>query len=205
MGQVVVRNPLSIYYTPPEGTTLENAASGIGLSSNGHFLRITFLINPLKVGVSKSKKEKYILTKAGWERNYFTEDLRTYDYSGTTGAFRPDEMDGAKTLEQGSTFQRFVKTSLGRDANVLDITQTKKWKWFKSLEEFFDRVTDGTLILVWWGHSRPTVGSMNEFKFDQSADDPFQIRYSFRFTGIPLDLPIIEGRIKDVDRIQDKL
>ena len=55
------------------------------------------------------------------------------------------------------------------------------------------------MALVWWGEEKPIIGSMNDFNFTQSADDPHHIKYSFKYTGIPIELPKIKSYFKDQD------
>lgn len=193
MPEVVVRDPLSIYYTAPD----EAISGGRVLSSLlPEENPITFLINPTKLEVRLSKKEKYVLTKAGWERHFFNNDVVLYTYSGTTGAFRPDELD-SKTLLNIRNGVDFISAATP-DVETFDITTTRKWIKFKKIRDFFEKTKDGVMALVWWSEEKAAVGSMNDFGFTQNADDPFQILYNFKYTGVPVDLPKVETYFKDM-------
>jgi len=148
-------------------------------------LTFKFLLNPDKLAVKRTKKEKYVLTKAGWERNFFINDLMMFSYSGTTGVFRPDELVGS------------VIGDVPVSSDSFNITTTKKWRHFQLLQEFFESLGEGMLQMTYWGLSKPVIGSMNDFDFVQDSEKPNHIAYSFKFTGIPRDIPTISVKFAD--------
>lgn len=128
-----------------------------------------FNLNPTKLQVSRKKLEKYILTKFGFERQYWQNDLYTFSYSGTTLPFRPE---GDSRRDDGRPF---------------DISQTPAWLKFEEFDKFYRDVVDEREVkLSYWGMKEQLVGSLNDFSFGHDANDPFRILYSFKFTGIPL-------------------
>lgn len=141
-----------------------------GLVRSGPF---KFRINPDQLSVTKKKLEKYILTKIGYERQSWGNDLFQFQYSGSSGVFRPEETNAA-------------------DAVPFDITTTRAWLKLKEFERFFERQGPGVVRMRLWAEPFEYVGSMPDFNFRQDAHNPFQIRYNFTFTGIPRDAVPVE-------------
>lgn len=135
-----------------------------------------FSLNPTKLQVSRKKLEKYILTKFGYERQYWQNDLYAMAYSGTTLPFRPES------------------TSRRDDGRPFDITQTPAWLKFDEMDRFYRETADEREVkLSYWGMKEQLVGSLNDFSFGHDANDPFRIMYSFKFTGIPISRIGISG------------
>jgi len=126
-----------------------------------------FRINPDNLRVTKRKLEKYVLTKLGYERQTWGNDLFTYSYEGSSGVFRRDEV---------------VIPSFR-----FDITTTAAWQKFKEFERFFEDQGEGSLRMrTWTEEFFEYIGSMPDFSFSVEANNPFRIRYNFTFIGIPL-------------------
>jgi hypothetical protein len=127
-----------------------------------------FTINPSKLGISRKKVERWTLTKFGFERQFWMNDLCVYQYQGSTGTFRPDE----KQIIDNYTF---------------DITKTKAWQDFTNFENFYlSRCDERSVQMKDLGRDFTLVGSLDDFSYDKDANDPFRIQYKFKFTGIPL-------------------
>lgn len=140
-----------------------------GLVRSGPF---KFRINPDQLNVVKKKLEKYILTKIGYERQSWGNDLFQFQYSGTTGVFRPDETTTATV--------------------PFDITATKAWQKLKEFERFFERQGEGRVRMRLWAEPFEYVGSVPEFNFRMDANNPFHIRYNFTFVGVPREAVPVE-------------
>lgn len=131
----------------------------------------TFWINPSQLSVQKPRIEVYRLTKAGFERYFFANDIWTLSYSGSTGVFIPTE-PGRDPTEKAS----------------FDIRKTKAWEKFEEFDRFYHSREEEDLIL----HAEETSvgrlileGSLNPFSFRQDSGDPFHIKYEFTFKGFP--------------------
>lgn len=141
-----------------------------GLVRSGPF---KFRINPDQLTVTKKKLEKYILTKIGYERQAWGNDLFMFQYSGSTGVFRPEETGQAAVVP-------------------FDLTETKAWQKLKEFERFFERQGQGRVRMRLWAEPFEYVGSLPAFSFRQDAHNPFHIRYDFTFTGVPRDVVPVE-------------
>jgi hypothetical protein len=114
------------------------------------------IANPNKLEVSMIKIETYQLTKAGYDRQFWQNDLFKLAYSGSTGAFMPRYAD-----------HPWIEYEGGRP--LYDIRDSKAWQVFSEFFEFYQM-----------------VGSLNSFKFSMDADNnPNRIQYSFEYTGFP--------------------
>jgi hypothetical protein len=125
-----------------------------------------FRINPQSLRVRKARVQAYELTKAGYERYDFGNEMWVLSYRGTSGRLIPED------LMVGETF---------------DLTDTDAWKKMEEFDRFFTERGEETLqltatTLLGFLYLR---GSMKEFDFEQDANDPFQIRYNFTFWAFP--------------------
>lgn len=133
-----------------------------------------FWINPGSLQVRKPRIGNYTLTKAGFERYFFINDMWSFAYSGTSGVFVP-ESDEAAPTESNPFPENF------------DITTTAAWKKLEDLDRFYFERQEEDLRLsypVLLGQNSLT-GSLEDFSFKQDAKDPFQINYDFVFKGYP--------------------
>lgn len=150
------------------------------------FARFNFRINPSKLQRSRKKVERFILTKFGYERQYWGNDLHTFNYNGTTGVFKPNI-----TAEEYAV--RFGDTA------GFDIRSTEAWKNFQRFEQFFERNGHRNIYMMYWAYSHEYEGSLDDFRFEHDADrSPYSINYSFKFTGLPLLYTEVEYDITQV-------
>lgn len=149
-----------------------------------------FRLNPDKLSVTKGKIQKWILTKAGFERQFWGNDLYSYSYSGTSGAFRPDEIlssygPGAPTANGVASNPKF-DASQNLDPSQYNITNTYAWKKFTEFERFYTRSDERPVFMSFWGESTALIGAFDHFeKHLQAEPHPRIIHYSFKFTALP--------------------
>lgn len=127
----------------------------------------TFRINPGRLKISRPKIEKYLLTKNGFERNFWHNDLIRFEYEGSSGVFRPEDRTWG--------FQRF------------DITTTLAWQKFRQFEKFYQLCDDRNVQMTYWGYPHAYDGSLNDFTFNYDPEkNPNMITYNFKYTALPL-------------------
>jgi len=152
-----------------------------------------FRLNPTTLKVTRPKLENWTLTKGGFERQFWRNDLVRFAYTGTSGAFRPDEI--AFINEQGLLATDVRLNSITSISSAeYDIRETFAWKKFEQFETFYRDHDEDFIQMNYWGQPRTWVGSLNGFEFDEDANNPRQIKYIFTFTGIPDDgRPSVQG------------
>lgn len=125
----------------------------------------TFRINPARLKISRPKIEKYHLTKNGFERQFWHNDLIRFDYEGSSGVFRPHTLVNSR----------------------FDITTTFAWQKFRQFERFYNNCDDRVVQMTYWGYPHPYEGSLNDFSFSYDPEkNPNMITYSFKYTALPL-------------------
>lgn len=141
----------------------------------------TFIINPAQLKRSRKKVGQYILTKFGYERQNWGNDLTIFEYSGATGVFRPG--DGFPPIDTPS----------------FDIRATSAYLKFREFEEFYENTgNDQNMVrMQYWGYATASfIGSIDDFQFTYDVmKEPFVIRYSFKYTAIPERLPRVETEL----------
>lgn len=157
-----------ITLNPTGGVTIDNNTN----NSNKTFFE--FIINPSKLKITQLKLENWLLTKAGYERQFWQNELFKFEYSGSTGVFTPS-VDG--NIAAGPA-------ALASDG--FDITKTKAWGLFQEFNDFYLNVGPNVIAMHFWAFSSGFFyGSLNQFNYNISSDDPYRITYDFSFTGIP--------------------
>lgn len=133
-------------------------------------IAFTFVVNPAMLKVSRKKLGQWTLTKFGYERQNWGNDLIMFEYSGCTGVFRPE--------------------SGNYPTAGFDITQTAAWIKFKEFEKFyFEQSNDSELVrMQFWGYGGAVFqGTLDEFSFTYDPmKEPFVIRYQFKYTCVPV-------------------
>jgi hypothetical protein len=130
--------------------------------------RFKFSLNPNKLSVTAKKLENYILTKFGYERQYWTNGLFVFSYDGRTNVFKPaTNLSGAQPTESFS------------------IKDTAAYRKFMEFNNFYAEVGERNLEMTYWGYDVTFIGSLDDFSFTYDAERPFHIDYRFKFTAIP--------------------
>lgn len=145
----------------------------------------TFRLNPHQLRVSRPKLENWKLTKGGFERQYWRNDLVRFVYTGLSGVFRPDEV--AIINERGLIATDVRIDPILRSPGEYDIRETFAWRKFEQFEQFYNDHGEDFIRMNYWGQPRAWTGSLNGFEYDVDAKNPRLIRYSFTFTGNPRD------------------
>lgn len=148
-----------------------------GRTSRGVELSFSFTINPSQLQISLKKLGVWKLTKFGYERQNWGNDLALFAYTGVSGVFRPNTGQS----------QRGVPT--------FDIRQTDAYQKLRQFEDFFLDSGNGKNIvhMDYWGYSFVFEGSLDEFQMTHNVEkDPYAIRYNFKFTGVPTQRTAIE-------------
>lgn len=136
--------------------------------------RYRFRINPDRLNIKHEKIERYVLTKFGYERQYWGNGLSTFSYSGTSGVFRPNVTAAQFSLAFPNGF---------------DIRQTEAYLRFKEFESFYRNTGSQNIFMYYPEYSHEWEGSLSAFSFERSATKPFHLDYQFTFTGLPFFYP----------------
>lgn len=174
---------------------LAQSAEGVFKESD-EFFRLR--INPDRLEVTKSKITSLTYTKAGHQRSYFGNEVAKFEYSGTTGYFRPPNF-----IEQGLAIRQITSTltqdggARARDeiarkilSGSVNITQSPVWQKFMRFDRFIDRM-QGDVVLYF--DLMIMKGAVTRFTYRRDANDPLQIRYALSFEALP-DTRIGEDR-----------
>lgn len=133
----------------------------------GDVIGFDFFINPSQLKRSRRKLGEFIITKFGYERQNWGNDLFLFDYSGMTGVFRPPDDD---------------------EDPIFDMRDTIAWKAFTDFESFYEETGNrqNLVRMSYWGFDGEFVGEIEDFTYTHDVyKDPYAIRYQFKFTGIP--------------------
>lgn len=129
----------------------------------------TFRINPTRLKRSQPKVQGWPLTKAGYERKYWNEDLITFSYEGSTGVFQP-------TVAQVTS------------GEVFDIRTSKAYRTFTEFKRFYRTSGKSNILMTIWDEPYPFEGMLDKFDYTLDSErTPKHIIYSFVFTGFPFD------------------
>lgn len=152
------------------GANVKTNEYAIRFQSPKQKLVYTFIVNPANLKVSRKKLGQFTLTKFGYERQNWGNDLVIFDYSGSTGVFRPYSGNYP-------------------DASF-DITITPAYLKFKEFEDFFfNQANDSELVrMQFWGYDEVAFqGVLDEFSFTYDPmKEPFVIRYQFKYMTLPV-------------------
>jgi hypothetical protein len=173
-GPVLVSPDRLISFSTVPGTaSAPNATAPVASKAPARF---RFRINPDRLSIKNDKLERYVLTKAGYERQSWGNGLTVFSYGGSSGVFRPDV-----------TVQEFLQRFPG---GGFDIRKTTAWLRFKEFENFYQRTGSTNVFMYFPDYDHEWEGSLSGFTFERAAMKPFQIDYQFTFTGLPIDYPI---------------
>jgi len=152
-----------------------------GKDRSGNDIRFVFQIQPSQLKRTRKKLGQYILTKFGYERQNWGNDLFTFEYSGSSGVFRPE--DGWKLT----------------GVVDFDVRDTHRWQVFREFEIFYeDSGNDQNMVrMSYWGYEAEFIGSLDDFSFTHDVNkEPYAINYNFKYTALPLRRPKIETKIQ---------
>lgn len=152
------------------GSSIRTNEYAIKFNQRRKNIAFTFAVNPANLKVTRKKLGQYILTKFGYERQNWGNDLVGFEYSGATGVFRPE--------------------SGNYPTAGFDITQTAAWLKFKEFEKFFfESANESELVrMQFWGYGGAVFqGVIDDFSYTYDPmKEPFVIRYSFKYTTLPI-------------------
>lgn len=151
--------------------------------------QFTFRLNPSKVTVESKKINSYQLTKAGYDRQFWQNDLFVVSFSGSTGAFVPDPS------------QPVIRTVSGTRP-IFDLRSTKAWGDFsRFFSQFYLEVGPENIRMEFFGFDFNMIGSLDTFKWDLDSDkNPGHIIYSFVFTGFPRRYTLMATEMDDINQ-----
>jgi hypothetical protein len=128
-----------------------------------------FSLNPHKLSVAVRKLENYILTKFGYERQFWGTGLFVFSYEGRTNVFRPPVSN----------------TGIISASPSFDIRKTAAYIKFVEFQQFYFSIGNNNIEMSYWGYDNSFTGSLDDFSFSYDAERPFHIDYRFKFTAIP--------------------
>jgi len=165
LNQMIIYDPSVMSLTSGAtaiGDILEAAKRAV-TSKRPYFFR--FFINPSTVAFSLRKTSKPILEKKGWDIVHFDgtpNEMIPLKFGGNTGSIVPPIAlwnKGIRETKFSVNYQRFQQ--------LFELARTAS----NDLKLFYD----GKLY----------EGAFSDFSFDENANEPFSIRYSFTFMTYP--------------------
>ena len=166
INQMIIFDPAVLDLTTDVFYQIFSGQGSQDLSQPLPFFR--FFMNPSNLSVQMTKTSKTRLTKKGFE---------TIHWEGTPTEAIPMAFSG-----YSGTF--YIPPALSQDP-ALKIRDTKfslNWQRFKIFERFVNNLT-GDVVMLYDGTRYE--GVVNNLKYDESADSPYGIKYSFVFTAYP--------------------
>jgi hypothetical protein len=165
--------------------SLTKSSLGLNVNNKQAFDKIMnaifrFSINPQNATFTKNKVQAVTLTKAGYELQYWRNQMIGIAYVGRSGAFQPP----SQTLQNlGASVQDVKNLTAGALGNSLnDIRLSPAWLKFQRFQDFYDTAS-GDLMMVFDGVFYQ--GFFEDFSFSQDANNPFIINYNFKFSAYP--------------------
>lgn len=143
--------------------------AGASLSLIDSFFRFT--LNPQQFRVTEAKLDTMVLTKESFDSMHWEhDDTVKLSYSGTSGSLIPPPAARANKIH--------------------DIRLSGAWRRFTRFKSFW-RAARRDLVIIWDGvYYR---GIMRTFNYNQDAENPWQILYTFDFEGFPDQIKDIQG------------
>jgi hypothetical protein len=133
-----------------------------------------FRINPDKLTVTKTKIQT--VTAYGYDRfdlEFWGNQLDSYDYSGSTGAF--------------------ITNPILNQLGIEDIRLSRAWLKFKSFDMFYAQHHKFLLVVF---ENEAMIGFFRNFNYTRDAHDPWQIKYSFSLNVFPGSvMDILSGKM----------
>lgn len=165
LNQMIIYDPSVMSLTSGAGLIgdILEVAKKVVTSKKPYFFR--FFINPTTVAFSLRKTAKPILEKKGWDIVHFSgtpNEMIPMKFSGNTGSIVPPIAlwsKGIRDTKFSVNYQRF------QQLYELALSASNDLKLFY----------DGKLY----------EGMFTDFNFDENANEPFSIRYSFTFSAYP--------------------
>lgn len=139
------------------GARLQNVAALLP-----NFFAFVFRINPTVHSRTQSRVRNTVLTKGGYLTQYWSAGMKQMTFSGSSGSLVPPDVTS--------------------DTEAFNIRQTVQYANFKQLRQFYEQSNQDVGIFFL---GRTMLGVMSDFSFVEDADDPYQIKYTFKFEAYP--------------------
>lgn len=127
-----------------------------------NFYSFVFRINPTTTSRTQTRARSTILTKGGYMTQYWSAGMKSMTFAGSSGSLTPPP--GGDT---GGGF---------------NIRQTIQYSNFLSLRKFYEEANQD-IGLFYLG--RFVTGVMSDFNFTEDANNPYEIKYTFKFEAYP--------------------
>jgi hypothetical protein len=147
----------------------------------------TFHVNPRNISVAKSKLITKIRTRGGFEFQHWGPDITTIAFAGTTGNITPIPSQQAQNIT---------------DVPDPDVDNSKAYKVFKDFEILYeeDQMQQEMGLVTMLGlqyRGNIYVGHLRNFRFEETAEKPFQFEYAVEFA--------VEYEATSVSRAQQEI
>lgn len=138
--------------------------------TNGMFGTFVFSFNPQAVAVNYNKINVDIPTKSGFVTQQWFAGMETFTFNGETEPFI-----GPNALHyNGEGF------AIGNE--VTNLKNTAQYRMFWLLDQYIKSANDD-IIMVYDGAAYD--GIFQNFSYNETADDPFSIKYTFTYRAYP--------------------
>jgi hypothetical protein len=127
-----------------------------------NFYAFVFRINPTVHRRQQTRDRQTVLTKGGYLTHYWSSGMRQMTFQGSSGALVPPERQ--------------------QDQAQFNIRQTDAYANFLQLKRFYEDANQDVALFFL---GRFLQGALADFNFTEDADNPYQIKYEFKFDAYP--------------------
>ncbi len=139
---------------------------------------LAFLINPTTFSQSLNKKTEEFFTRAGWNQEFWGEELDTFTLEGQIGGTFTDKFGLSRFFRRdSSSYQNLMQLYLYYKNNG---------RVFEDLDPRRIAVVANVVITY---DSVKFIGMFDSFEITETADQPFNLKYDFTFTARQTLLP----------------
>jgi hypothetical protein len=140
-----------------------------------------FRINPNQLNVTRDKVQSLVLTKKGYDNQYWRNKMVSLSYKGRSGYFRPPSVSLREMGVNEGTLRRMESNPIVK--NIMNDTRLSyAWLKFQRFQEFYD-TRESDMVLIFDGIFY--TGFFETFNWSQSTDSPYVIQYDFKFLAYP--------------------
>lgn len=150
---------------PKIGSKLTGAAPGKFLPAMAllpDFTSFIFRLNPTVEDRRQTRVKSTVLGKGGYFTQYWSSGMKSMQFRGTSGSLTPQTQED--------------------DTSRFSIRETQAYVNFVLLRSFYESANEDVGLFF---HGKLMIGVLSDFHFAADANDPFQIKYDFKFDAYP--------------------
>jgi len=147
------------------GSKLTGAAPGKFIPVQAllpNFTAFVFRLNPTVEDRRQTRLRSTVFSKGGYFTQYWSSGMKVMDFKGTSGPLLPP--------------------TLADDNATFSIRETQEYSNFVLLRSFYESANEDVGLFFL---GKLLIGVLADFHFVVDADDPFQIKYDFKFEAYP--------------------